>query len=149
MAEDEELPFQGLNSGIPATTKKARPSDKIPSYRMARADNIRIHDLKDARTRQILADRRERTKDTDVPQFRDGECEVRRLWDEGVAEAMGWDATELACLRHMLHQEPHVRSIGYGQYGDEAHIEPADRERFQELANQWENEREGPRPDPS
>ena len=56
----------------------------------------------------------------EVPQFRDGECEVRRLWDEAVAEAMGWDATELAHLRELLHQEPHVRGLGYGQYGDEA-----------------------------
>ena len=40
----------------------------------------------------ILADCWERTKDTEVPQFRDGECEVRCLWDEAVAEAMGWEA---------------------------------------------------------
>ena len=56
----------------------------------------------------------------EVPQFRDGECEVRRLWDEAVAEAMGWDAAELSRLRELLHQEPHVRGLGYGQYGDEA-----------------------------
>ena len=54
-----------------------------------------------------------------VPQFRDGECEVRRLWDEAVAEAMGWDADELARLRLLLHQEPHVRGLAYGQYADE------------------------------
>ena len=56
----------------------------------------------------------------EVPQFRDGECEVRRLWDEAVAEAMGWDPAELSRLRHLLHQEPHVRGLGYGQYADEA-----------------------------
>ena len=53
-----------------------------------------------------------------MPQFRDGECEVRRLWDEAVVEAMGWDATELSCLHRPLHQEPHVRGLGYGQYAD-------------------------------
>ena len=73
-----------------------------------------------------------------MPQFRDGECEVRRLWDEAVAEAMGWDAAELSRLRHLLHQEPHVRGLGYGQYADEA--EPADTERLNELADQWERE---------
>ena len=52
----------------------------------------------------------------EIPQFRDGECEVRRLWDEAVAEAMGWDAAELALLRELLHPEPHVRGLGYGQY---------------------------------
>ena len=66
-----------------------------------------------------LSDCWERTKDMEVPQFRDGECEVRRLWDEAVAEAMGWDAAELSHLRELLHQEPHVRGLGYGQYGDE------------------------------
>ena len=81
--------------------------------------NIRIPDVKDARIRQVLADCWERTKDMKVPQFRDGECEVRRLWDEAVAEAMGWDAAELSRLRHLLHQEPHVRGLGYGQYWDE------------------------------
>ena len=54
-----------------------------------------------------------------VPQFRDGECEVRRLWDEAVAETMDWDAGELARLRHLLNQEPHVRGLGYNQYADE------------------------------
>ena len=69
--------------------------------------------------RRILVDCWERTKDMVVPQFRDGECEVRRLWDEAVAQAMGWDPDELARLRNLLHQEPHVRGLGYNQYGDE------------------------------
>ena len=30
--------------------------------------------------------------------------------------------------------------LGYNQYADEADIEPDDRERFQKLADQWENE---------
>ena len=67
-----------------------------------------------------LADCWERTKGMTVPQFQDSECKVRRLWDEAVAEAMGWDVGELARLRHLLHQEPHVRGLGYGQYTDEA-----------------------------
>ena len=44
----------------------------------------------------------------EVPQFRDGECEVRRLWDEAVAEAMGWDAEELACQRELLQHASHT-----------------------------------------
>ena len=81
-------------------------------------ENLRIPNVKDARIRQVLADCWERTKNMVVPQFRDGECEVRRLWDQAVAEAMGWDATELERLRHLLHQEPHVRGLGYGQFAD-------------------------------
>ena len=91
----------------------------FPTYSASEASNIRIPDTKDARTRDILAGCWERTKDTEVPQFRDGECEVRRLWDEAVAEAMGWHPEELARLRSLLHNEPHVRGLGYNQYADE------------------------------
>ena len=55
----------------------------------------------------------------EVPQFRDGECEVRRLWDEAVAEALDWEPAELARLRNLLYQELHVRGLGYGQFADE------------------------------
>ena len=118
------------------------PGKKIPfpTYSVKEADRIRIPNVKDDRIRGILADCWERTKNMPVPQFRDGECEVRRLWDEAVAETMDWDAGELARLRHLLHQEPHVRGLGYGQYADAADIEPADRERFLKLADQWEYE---------
>ncbi len=54
-----------------------------------------------------------------MPQFRDGECEVRVLWDNAVAEAMGWDKEEPARLRALLNNEPHVRGLGYNQYADE------------------------------
>ena len=112
----------------------------FPTYSTAEAGNIRIPNLKDHRVQQILADCWEGTKGMTVPQFQDGECEVRRLWDEAVAEAMGWDAEELAHLRGLLHNEPHVRGLGYGQYADAVDIEPTDRERFQKLADQWEYE---------
>ena len=118
------------------------PSKKLafPSYSPRATNNLRVPDIKDDRIRQTLSDCWERTEDMVVPQFRDGECEVRRLWDEAVAEAMGWDAEELARLRNLLHQEPHVRGLGYGQYADEIDIQPADHERFLQLADQWENE---------
>ena len=111
---------------------------EFPSYSPRATNDLRVPDIKDDRIRQTLVDCWERTKDMEVPQFRDGECEVRRLWDEAVAEAMDWDAVELSLLRHLLHQEPHVRGLGYGQYADEA--EPADTERLNELADQWERE---------
>ena len=110
----------------------------FPIYNPSAYSDVKVPNVKDTHIREILADCWERTRDMEVPQFRGGECEVRRLWDEAVAEAMGWDAAELSRLRHLLHQEPHVRGLGYGQYGDEA--EPADAERFQELADQWEEE---------
>ena len=112
----------------------------FPTYNPSAYSDIKVPDIKDDRIRQTLADCWERTKDMTVPQFRDGECEVRRLWDEVVAEAMGWDAEELARLRGLLNKEPHVRGLGYNQYGDAVDIEPADRARFQELADRWEEE---------
>ena len=107
----------------------------FPTYRPAGVAKVSIPNIKDERIRGILSKCWERTKEMIVPQFRDGECEVRRLWDEAVAEAMGWDYEELTRLRLLLHQEPHVRGLGYGQYADEVVVEPADRERFQELAD--------------
>ncbi len=98
----------------------------FPTYSVVEANNIRIPNVADAGIRRILADCWERTRDIEVPQFRDGECEVRRLWDEAVAEAMGWDAGELARLRQLLHNEPHVRGLGYNQYADAVEDEAAD-----------------------
>ena len=112
----------------------------FPVYNPSAYSEIRVPDVKNAHIRQTLADCWERTKDMVVPQFRDGECEVRRLWDEAVAEAMGWDGAELTRLRLLLHQEPHVSGLGYGQYRDEVTVEPAVRQRFQELADLWEEE---------
>ena len=94
----------------------------FPTYSPDATNNIRIPDINDDRIRSILSDCWERTKDMTVPQFRDGECEVRRLWDEAVAEAMNWDADELSRLRQLLHNEPHVRGLGYGQYADAVDI---------------------------
>ena len=91
----------------------------FPTYSAAEAGNIRIPNIKDARIRQTLADCWEHTKEMEVPQFRDGDCEVRILWDNAVAEALGWDPEELARLRRLLNNEPHVRGLGYNQYADE------------------------------
>ena len=112
-----------LNStvGRIQTMSNAGRTLEFPMYRPATYANIRIPDVKgDARIRDILTDCWERTKDMAVPQFRDGECEVRRLWDEAVADAMRWDPEDLARLRNLLHNEPHVRGLGYNQYADES-----------------------------
>ena len=91
----------------------------FPTYTPATAGRIRVPNIKDAAVRDELAACWELTRDMKVPQFRDGECEVRRLWDEAVASACGWDAGYLGRLRSLLHAEPHVRGLGYGQYADE------------------------------
>ena len=133
-----------INSTVGRLQLMRNPGKKIafPAYSVKEVGNLRIPNIKNDRVRQTLADCWECTKDLTVPQFRDGECAVRRLWDEAVAEAMGWDAAELAQLRNLLHQEPHVRGLGYGQYtdavdtADAAEVDPADRQGFHELADQ-------------
>ena len=117
----------------------------FPVYNPRTIENLRIPNVRDTRIRETLAGCWEQTKDIVVPQFSHGECEVRRLWDEAVADAMGWDADELASLRELLNREPHVRGLGYNQYADEADDDyaapPLDQETFEKLADEWERDR--------
>ena len=98
---------------------------EFPVYNPSATGSIRIPDLSDAVVVSRLAACWERTKAMPVPQFRAGECAVRRIWDESVASALGWDFFELERLRLLLHQEPHVRGLGYAQYADAAELPPA------------------------
>ena len=90
----------------------------FPTYNPAVYDELPIPDLQDRHVLGTLADCWEATCDMVVPQYRDGECEVRQLWEAAVCDALGWDEAEIAALRRLLHQEPHVRGLGYGQYSD-------------------------------
>ena len=118
---------------------------EFPLYNPADIGTVRVPDVTNPHTKVVLADCWEHTRGMEVPQFRDGECDVRRLWDEAVAEAMGWDADELAHLRELLNNEPHVRGLGYNQYADEPDDDdaapPLDRETFERLADEWERDR--------
>ena len=99
LSTDEAKAIAVFTNSTPGRLQIMRdPSKKLafPSYSPGATNNLRVPDIKDDRIRQTLADCWERTKDVEVPQFRDGECEVRRLWDEAVADAMGWDPSELA-----------------------------------------------------
>ena len=110
-----------LNSTVGRLQLMRNPGRTIefPIYSAAEASNLRTPNIKDAYVRKTLAACWEHAKEMEVPQFRDGECEVRILWDNAVAEAMGWDPGELARLRELLSNEPHVRGLGYNQYADE------------------------------
>jgi len=132
--------FLNSTAGRLQLLRNSGRSLEFPLYRPAGLKTIRLPDFSNSDIVTQLAQCWEATAETEVPQYRDGECEVRRLWDEAVAEAMGWDAAELARLRLLLHREPHVRGLGYGQYADEVEIEPAARARFTELADQWETD---------
>ena len=109
-----------LNSTVGRLQLLRNPGRKLafPQYRPAGLKTVRLPDLSDSDLVAKLAQCWEATAETEVPQFRDGECEVRRLWDEAVAEAMGWDTAELTRLRLLLHNEPHVRGLGVNQFSD-------------------------------
>ena len=97
----------------------------FPLYRPAAVNAIRTPDIRNPTVQRILAECWERTRDMVVPQFRDGECDVRRLWDEAVAKSLDWNPTELSRLRNLLQQEPHTRNLGYNQYADATERPPA------------------------
>ena len=88
-----------------------------PKFNPGAYENIRIPDLTDEQAISLLLDCWDQTCDMEVPQFREGECEVRKLWDEAVAAAMGWNLDWLTELRQLLHNEPHVRGLGRNQHG--------------------------------
>ena len=90
----------------------------FPQYAPALINELPVPDITDATIRSTLLDCWEATRDMQVPQYRDGECEVRQVWDAAVCEALGWDEAYIASLRKLLHEEPHVRGLGYGQYSD-------------------------------
>ena len=107
-----------LNSTAGRLQLMRNPGKKLnfPKYRPGSYEDIRVPELADENVMSVLAMCWDRTRDMDVPQFRDGECGVRRLWDEAVAMALGWDPNWLAKLRMMLHDEPHVLGLGREQY---------------------------------
>ncbi|MCY4630785.1 MAG: hypothetical protein OXE75_07865 [bacterium] len=109
-----------LNSTLGRLALMRNPGKKLnfPTYNPAVYDKLPIPDLKNPHILNTLAECWEATCDMVVPQYRDGECEVRRLWDAAVCDALGWDEAEMAALRKLLHAEPHVRGLGYGQYRD-------------------------------
>ena len=90
---------------------------EFPKYEPAGLKVIRLPDLSNQAIVDGLARCWEATAETEVPQYRDGECDVRCIWDDAVADALGWDKDWLSGLRHLLHREPHVRGLGYNQYG--------------------------------
>ncbi|MCY4460274.1 MAG: hypothetical protein OXC26_07745 [Albidovulum sp.] len=68
-------------------------------------------DLTDENATSVLAMYWDQIRCLDEPQFCDGECEVRRLWDKAVAKALGRPPGWLSELRLMLHDKPHVSSL--------------------------------------
>ncbi len=87
----------------------------FPQYPNAGISKAPVPDLADRQIVDILLACYTETVNTVVPQFRDGECDVRRKWDEAVATALSWDSNELKEMRMLLHEEPYVRGVARGE----------------------------------
>ena len=111
-----------INSTIGRLQLMRNPGRKLafPAYSTTEVGNLKIPDIRNDHIRRLLLICWEKTKALKVPQFRDGECHVRQLWDEAVATALNLDLQELANLRTLLNDEPHVRGRGYNQFIDES-----------------------------
>ena len=109
-----------MNSTIGRLQLLRSPGKKLnyPKYNPGVYKNIQIPYLEDDSTISLLASCWDATQHMIVPQYRDGECKVRRMWDEAVAEALGWNPKKLTKWRKLLHMEPHVRGLGRNQYGE-------------------------------
>ena len=88
----------------------------FPTYNPAAWGVIKCPDIRNDNVIEILEKCWHATAGMDVPQFRDGECEVRRLWDEAVCSALGWDIDYISNLRQLLNAEPHVCGRGINQH---------------------------------
>ena len=110
-----------LNSTPGRLLLMRNPGRKLafPTYSRAKIANLPIPDLTDRFVLSTLAACWESTRSIPVPQYRDGEHPVRQTWDDAVCDALGWDPTHITHLRKLLHEEPHVRGLGYGQYQDD------------------------------
>ncbi len=137
--------FLNSTAGRLQLLRNAGRTLEFPQYNPEPLEGIRIPDPRNTGILHVLADCWEHTKVIEVPQFRDGERDVRRLWDEAVAEAMGWNPRELERLRLMLHNEPHVRGLGVDEYHDELEEDyiatTPDQQTFERLADEWEHDR--------
>ena len=110
--------FLNSNSRPPSDNEERRQGrSTFRIYNPKAYANIRIPDIKNDHIRRILVDCWEPHQEHGS--VATASAEVRRLWDETVAEAMGWNPDELAHLRELLNTEPHVRGLGYNQYADE------------------------------
>ena len=107
-----------INSTIGRLLLMRNPGRKLnfPVYGTDAADRLPIPDFSDSHICKTLVHCWTATREMPVPQFRDGECEVRKLWDAAVCAVLSWDEAEIAALCKQLHAEPHVRGLAYGQF---------------------------------
>ena len=89
----------------------------FPKFSTKEIGNTMVPDIQnDEFALTVLSQCYDRTCDAHVPQYRDGECEVRIEWDRAVEKALGWYDGYLGNTRASLHKEPYVRGMGINQF---------------------------------
>ncbi len=106
-----------INSTIGRLQLLARPAKKLdfPQYNPNVVADLMIPDVTSEDVLTPLLCAWQKTKDKEVPQFREGENEIRCIWDHAVAEAIDFDRDEVDSWRHLLHREPIVSGRNYGE----------------------------------
>ncbi|MCY3627525.1 MAG: DEAD/DEAH box helicase family protein [Gammaproteobacteria bacterium] len=91
----------------------------FPTYSASLHSQLMVPNIRKSNyTREVLTKCFDETSRTLVPQFRDGECDVRIDWDRAVERAIGLDVGVLDDIRSRLHKEPSVSGIGYNDHSD-------------------------------
>jgi len=88
----------------------------FPNYNPVMIKNLKVPDISNKDVLRSLEEAWEKTQNMKVPQYREGECKVREIWDDAVSSALGWERDKLIQWRHLLHKEPHVCGLGYNEY---------------------------------
>ncbi|MCY4356890.1 MAG: hypothetical protein OXD01_05135 [Gammaproteobacteria bacterium] len=94
----------------------------FPQYNPNVVAALMIPDLSNSHILKILVGAWERTRHIQVPLYRDGECEVRCIWDHAVAIALDMDKSHIDKMRCLLHQEPVVSGRSFGDVVDDESV---------------------------
>jgi len=107
-----------LNSTIGRLVVMRSPGRKIsfPEYSVIGLSGLPVPDIHDETVLRRLAACWRETRQETVPQYRDGYTDIRRVWDGSVCDALGWSISEVSEIGKLLHEEPHVKGIAYGQW---------------------------------
>ena len=85
----------------------------FPVYRPSGMTTTRCPDPDETAAIEALNAAYELTKNEETPQYRDGRCAVRDMWDEAVAEALGIDVEAIFEYADLLATEPAVSPEGW------------------------------------
>ena len=99
-----------LNSTLGRISLLSRRGKKLiyPRYAVEDQKKIYVPNLDGEMPFDTLLHAFEQTKSMEVKQYRDGNCEARKIWDEAVSEVSGIPLAKIEHWRTLLNNEPSV-----------------------------------------